>query len=139
MYRGGMTRQISRIPGSLAITAASVVVLAGCASGPSVSPSASPTPEAPVVEGRWSSDETGDPHLELMEDGTVDGSDGCNGISTTYTVDGNVVTLEPAASTLMACEGVDDWLRGAATLEIDGDEAIVFNRDDEEIGTLTRE
>ncbi|GAA4283119.1 META domain-containing protein [Brevibacterium daeguense] len=90
------------------------------------------------VVGRWVSDEPGDPHLVLDAEGKVKGSDGCNGINTTYTVEGNVVTLASRISTLRACVGVDTWLSGASTLRISGDEAAVFNRDGEEIGTLVR-
>lgn len=91
------------------------------------------------VVGRWSSDEKGEPHLNFTEDGKVGGSDGCNGIGTTYEQDGSTVTLTRFATTLKACMGVDTWLREARHLEIDGETMTVMNGDHKEIGTLTRD
>lgn len=88
--------------------------------------------------GTWVSDETGRPHLTLTDDGKVRGSDGCNRIVSTYTVEDGVVDIAWFVTTLMACPGVVDWLGGVATLRIEGDTAIVFNRRNEEIGALTR-
>jgi heat shock protein HslJ len=116
----------------LVLAGAGLCLLLG-ACGPS-----SPGSDDSSVVGRWASDEPGDPHLEFGEDGTVTGSDGCNAISTKYEVDGDLVTIEKHISTLRACRGVDTWLRHAATLRIDGDEATVFNHSDEQIGTLQR-
>lgn len=92
-----------------------------------------------AVEGRWASDQTGEPHLVFAADGSVQGSDGCNEISTTYVQDGALVTLKNFASTLRACPGVDTWLRHGRVLEIDGSAMTVKNAEDEEIGTLTRD
>ncbi len=41
--------------------------------------------------------------LQLNEDGTATGSDGCNRFSTTYTASRSTIAFEPAASTMMAC------------------------------------
>ncbi len=42
--------------------------------------------------------------LNFGEDGRVSGSDGCNRFSTSYTVDGDSITIAPSgASTMMAC------------------------------------
>ncbi|WP_336660451.1 META domain-containing protein [Leucobacter sp. USHLN153] len=86
--------------------------------------------------GTWKSDEKGNPHLTFTEDGKVQGSDGCNGISTTYKIDGDRVALEPFVSTLRACPGVDDWLRGVRELEFSGDALSVINGDGQSVGTL---
>ncbi len=88
--------------------------------------------------GTWTSDETGSPHLEFHEDGKVKGTDGCNGISTSYTIEGDRVMLKKFASTLKACEGVDDWLRGVREVSVDGDTLLVMNASGEEIGQLQR-
>jgi heat shock protein HslJ len=40
----------------------------------------------------------------FKDDGTLSGSGGCNNYSTTYTTDGNKIKIQPAASTMMACE-----------------------------------
>ncbi len=63
-------------------------------------------------------------------DGSLTGNAGCNDYMTTYTVDGNAITIAPAATTRMMCsepEGVMDQefaylqaLTRAATFEIEG-------------------
>ncbi|MFC0716086.1 hypothetical protein [Cellulomonas biazotea] len=42
------------------------------------------------------------------------------------------------AITSMACEGVDTWLSGASTAEVEGDDLVVRDESGEEIGTLVR-
>lgn len=91
------------------------------------------------VVGTWISDEKGNPKLTFDESGTVTGTDGCNGINSTYTVEGDRALIESFASTLMACPGVDDWLRGVREVQLSGDELQVFNSSGTEIGTLQRE
>lgn len=45
------------------------------------------------------------PTLQFGDDGTVSGSDGCNQFNTTFTQDGDRLTIDqPAASTMIACE-----------------------------------
>ena len=41
--------------------------------------------------------------LQLGEDGSATGSDGCNRFTTTYTASRSTISFEPAASTMMAC------------------------------------
>lgn len=99
------------------------------------------TTEQHVTEqliGSWISNEPGTPHLNFASDGSVTGSDGCNGISTRFNVDGDTARLDPSMGTLMACQGVDDWLRGVKEVRIDGDELRVFDGSGAEIGTLHR-
>ncbi|PRI10982.1 hypothetical protein B4915_08865 [Leucobacter massiliensis] len=91
------------------------------------------------VLGSWSSDEKGTPRLEFSEDGTVQGTDGCNGISTSYEVQDDRVVLKEFASTLKACLGVDDWLRGVHEVRPEGDTLLVSNAAGEEIGELHRD
>lgn len=90
------------------------------------------------VLGTWTSDETGQPSLELDEDGGVHGTDGCNRIVTTYRIDGDRVVFERFASTKMACQGVDPWLGGVREASVDGDTMTVKNGSGAEIGTLQR-
>ncbi len=40
----------------------------------------------------------------FKSDGTLSGNAGCNNYNTTYKTDGNKIKIEPAASTMMACE-----------------------------------
>ncbi len=66
----------------------------------------------------------------FAEDGTLSGSSGCNTYTTGYTVDGDMMTIEMAASTMMMCgepEGIMDQeaqylaaLTTTATYQIDG-------------------
>ncbi|MFA5607941.1 MAG: META domain-containing protein [Leucobacter sp.] len=134
-----------------AIIAAFGLALAGCTTaGSSDNPSPTETQETPDMTepgtaltpeqllGAWAADEPGDPRLDFADDGTVSGTDGCNGISTTYIIDGERALLEPFASTLKACIDVDDWLRGIDTVIVDGDTMHVYDRGGEELGSLQR-
>lgn len=121
------------------------VLLSSCAAnaGSDDTPSEEIT-EAPMssmeeqVLGNWLSDEAGDPHLEFSEDGTVSGTDGCNGLAGDYVVEEEAVSVKLGASTLKACQGVDDWLRGVKTVTVDDDMMTVMNADGDEIGQLQR-
>jgi heat shock protein HslJ len=88
--------------------------------------------------GRWQADEPGDPHLQFSNNSSVTGTDGCNGIHTTYTVKDDTAELKSFYSTLKACEGVDDWLRGISSVTVDGDTMHVMDTEGKEIGTLQR-
>lgn len=90
------------------------------------------------VAGTWRSDEPGQPYLAFNAEGAAWGTDGCNGIGTTYTLEKSTITIEPWIATARACLGINDWLRMARYAEIDGDTMIVRNQHDEVIGTLTR-
>ncbi|GAA1361090.1 META domain-containing protein [Brevibacterium luteolum] len=90
------------------------------------------------VAGTWRSDEPGQPYLTFNDEGAAWGTDGCNGINTSYTLDGSTITIEPWIATARACLGVNDWLRMARFAEIHGDTMTVRNRNDDAIGTLFR-
>ncbi|KTR81432.1 hypothetical protein NS354_12460 [Leucobacter chromiiresistens] len=91
------------------------------------------------VVGTWFSDEQGKPTLTFDDSGKVSGTDGCNGIGSTYAIDGDRVRIKSFVSTMMGCPGVDDWLRGVREVRLSGDELLVFNSSGDEIGTLQRE
>ncbi|PJJ63586.1 heat shock protein HslJ [Compostimonas suwonensis] len=56
------------------------------------------------------------PFLSISADRSFTGSDGCNTISGTWeSTEAETITLTMGASTLMACDGVDQWLNQAAT------------------------
>lgn len=90
------------------------------------------------VAGTWRSDEPGQPYLTFNDEGAAWGTDGCNGINTSYTLDGSTITIEPWIATARACVGIDDWLRMARFADVDGDTMTVRNRNDDVIGTLFR-
>lgn len=111
-----------------AIGLAAVALLAGCAGTPS---GASPA-------GTWGSAEGGKPNLTIESDGGFSGTDGCNRLTGTGTIDGDTITFGPIASTLMACEGVDEWLGKAATGTARGDTITIYNDKGDTIGTLPK-
>lgn len=78
------------------------------------------------------------PSLELREDRSFSGTDGCNRLVGTWKVSGDRIEFGPIASTLMACEGVDTWLVGAATATVDGSTMTVKDQGGKAIGTLER-
>ncbi len=122
-----MKRTLKTLLATAAIASAALG-LAACASGGPTS-----------VVGVWGEpDVPGLPSLEFAADGSFSGSDGCNRLFGSYTVDGSTVDLGAVGSTMMFCEGVDTWLVNGATARIDGDTLIVSDAEDTEIGTLTR-
>ncbi|AEE46936.1 META domain-containing protein [Cellulomonas fimi] len=93
----------------------------------------------PGAVGTWGEQGEGEPQLVIADDGTVSGTDGCNQLNGEWSQDDEgTVRFEPFASTQMACEGVDTWLTDAAWAEVDGDELVLHDTDDEQIGSLAR-
>ncbi|MGP5723361.1 META domain-containing protein [Corynebacterium casei] len=90
-------------------------------------------------EGAWGTDEPGQPHLQLVADGTVTGTDGCNRLMGKWTLEEDIIHFKQMVSTMMYCEGVDTWLSGAASAKAHGDSLLVFGRGGVEIGTLCRQ
>ena len=91
------------------------------------------------VVGEWS-EPGADPAvgLELMEDGTVTGTDGCNRLNGRWEIDDLTVEFDQVSSTMMACEGVDTWLSALDAATVSGDELIVLDDNDVTIGTLEK-
>ena len=116
---------------------ASVSLFSACAAGTGAGGGAGESDPADDIVGTWGSTADQQPHL-IFDDGKVTGTDGCNGISTSYTVDGDTVKLARFISTQMACTGVDTWLRAVSTVQLDGDAIVVRNSAGDEIGTLDR-
>ncbi|MGO1770879.1 MAG: META domain-containing protein [Microbacterium sp.] len=149
----GAKTRITRIRVTLAAFGflAAGVLMAGCAQGtePGGDETTSPTPsEEQTVEpidadaevlGTWTSDEKGSPSLSFAEDATVTGTDGCNGIASTFAIDGDRIVIDEFATTRKACEGVDGWLGGVREVAVEGDTLIVSNAAGDEIGELTRD
>ncbi|MEB0265810.1 META domain-containing protein [Cryobacterium sp. 10I5] len=113
----------------VATAAASVAVaLSGCgASAESAATGVWGDPDAPRM-----------PSLELHEDRSLSGTDGCNRLVGTWKMSGDRIEFGPIASTLMACEGVDTWLGAATTATIDGSTMTLTDQGGKEIGTLER-
>jgi len=79
------------------------------------------------------------PSLELHEDRSLSGTDGCNRLVGTWKMSGNQIEFGTLASTLMACEGVDTWLGAATTATIDGSTMTIKDQGGKAIGTLQRQ
>ena len=128
------------------ILLAAALALSGCATGGGTgyggSPSASASADeisAGAAAGTWGdADDTTQPSLELAEDGTLSGTDGCNQLSGQWTENGVDLTFENVASTMMACADVDTWLSALDTATIDGSTMTVHDESGEDIGTLER-
>lgn len=103
------------------------------------------------VQGRWVADDPANAFLEFGPitegggllggspgEGSLKGSDGCNGVGGWYTPDGAGASIRRGFSTLKACIGVDTWLAKTASVRADGDQLHVFNGAGEEIGVLRR-
>lgn len=115
-----------------ALTILALAALAGCATGPAGSVN---FPED--AYGAWESPVEG-AFLEIRDDGTFGGSDGCNGFGGEYTVGDGVLELQPGFTTQMFCEGVDDWLKNTATVSVAGDTLVAHDKGGAELGQLTR-
>jgi putative lipoprotein len=104
------------------------------------SQASTPTPGSRPIEGtRWRATElAGKPtpaqnvareaHLEFAAGGRVSGSDGCNRLTGTYTLKGDVVTFGQMAGTQMACAGAAEIeapfreaLKSATRMRVTGD------------------
>ncbi|TFB87458.1 META domain-containing protein [Cryobacterium algoricola] len=79
------------------------------------------------------------PSLELHEDRSLSGTDGCNRLVSTWKMSGDRIEFGPLASTLMACEGVDTWLGSATAATIDGSTMTLTDQGGKKIGTLERQ
>lgn len=103
------------------------------------------------LQGRWKAENPANAFLEFRGaaavggllggkpgEGTLAGSDGCNGVGGWYTPDGETATIRRGLNTLKACPGVDTWLSKAASVRADGTALHVYNGAGEEIGVLTR-
>lgn len=125
MDRYGWRRPAAGVVGAVLAAAA----LVACAAG-----------EEPAdAVGTWGEGGDGQPQLVIAEDGTVSGTDGCNRLTGEWSEgEDEDVTFGDLASTQMACDGVDDWLSGASTAEVEGDELVVRDESGEQIGTLAR-
>jgi len=122
---------ISPLRACLAIIA--LLAVAACGPGP-----ADDTPDLEKqASGVWGTKAERSAFLELS-DGKVTGSDGCNGLRGTYEVRDDRLEFSMKAQTLMACPGVDSWLAKLSSARVDGDTLTVYDRDDNEIGTLDR-
>lgn len=93
----------------------------------SYGPAASPNP---AVDGAGA-------ELTFNKDGTVTGTSGCNGLGGNYKVEGDQITFDQIASTLMACDdphmaqegAVHQVITNTASFKIEGSTLTLTNNE----------
>ncbi|BAU94501.1 hypothetical protein N24_0239 [Corynebacterium suranareeae] len=90
------------------------------------------------VAGSWNAAEPAGAHIELSNDGSVAGSDGCNQFSGSWHKDGSTITFSSIVQTEMYCDGVNDWLTQLHAATVTDSTMTVFNEAGENIGELKR-
>ncbi|MFO7690555.1 MAG: META domain-containing protein [Cryobacterium sp.] len=95
-------------------------------------------PGRPV--GYWAESNTPEaPFLSIDTDQSYSGSDGCNVLTGTWTQNSDwSVALTPGVTTLMMCEGVDQWLRLAVLGRVQAGVMTLQAEDGTVLGQLTR-
>jgi heat shock protein HslJ len=89
--------------------------------------------------GTWGKSTTaGEAYLTLAKDGSASGSDGCNQLSGTWKAGDDGISFSPWAATQMYCADVDPWLSLSASGQVQGDELVLFDENNTQIGTLQR-
>jgi len=100
---------------------------------------AAPAPPTDDPVGQWGEIGERSAYLTILEDGTVTGSDGCNGFSGTWSLTGGVVKFSDMVTSLMACPPRDTDLRGPAVTGVaKGDRLYVLDADGHVSGILPR-
>ena len=139
-----MARMLRSTTLARTILLAAALALTGCAANSGMTASSPPATSddeisAGAAAGTWGDPtDTTQPSLELEEDGTLTGTDGCNQLSGQWIENGVELTFENVASTMMACPDADTWLSGLDTASIDGSTMTVYDESGDELGTLER-
>ncbi|WP_312180257.1 META domain-containing protein [Arthrobacter sp.] len=125
---------------ALALGLSACATDAGSGSGSAGSEPASPGSSSPEgVEGTWGNpDNMREPSLNLASDGRLSGTDGCNRLMGSWTLEDGTVVFSEMGMTMMACPDVDQWLGTAATAVAEADTLRLYDAAGNEIGTLTR-
>lgn len=90
------------------------------------------------VNGKWVSTKGSKAFLTLDADGTLQGSDGANGITSTWASDDAGALIESFVSTQRAAPGMEMWVAKARRVEAAGDRLNVFDHAGNHLGELTR-
>ncbi|WP_291480322.1 META domain-containing protein [Corynebacterium sp.] len=120
-----------------AVAALAVVGLAGApaATAQPAVPGSS-VPDVPFT-GTWVDADPAGAAEVTFDQGRISGTDGCNGVGSSYTVEGNVADVDPFISTLMACTGAwSPWLQGMSTVHHYGAVLVVHGEDGAVLGVL---
>jgi hypothetical protein len=89
--------------------------------------------------GSWGQTVKGQPNLTITDDGSFQGTDGCNRLMGKGSISGDSFDFGPIASTMMACSDVDTWLSQAHTAKVDGTVLVVYGNSGNKIGTLAKQ
>ena len=88
--------------------------------------------------GYWVESRTPDsPFLSIRADRSYSGNDGCNVITGRWTSTGDSIRLIPGATSLKACEGVDQWLSEAVLGRVQRDVMTLEGANGDVLGQLT--
>lgn len=96
-------------------------------------------PASKQFVGGWGQTGSGQPNLTITDDGSFQGTDGCNRLTGQGSISGEVFGFGPIASTSMACPGVDTWLLQADTAKVEGSALAVYGKGGTKIGTLPKQ
>lgn len=110
------------------VAGVAVAAFTGC-SGPGLKP----------FVGGWGQTGSGQPSLTITDDGSFQGTDGCNRLTGKGSISGDVFGFGAIASTSMACSGVDTWLSQADTAKVDGTVLVVYTKGGDKIGSLPKQ
>ncbi|HEY1104697.1 MAG TPA: META domain-containing protein [Agromyces sp.] len=103
------------------------------------SPAPTDAGAASAFVGTWGTDGAQQAFLVIAADGTVTGSDGCNSLTGRWEPeDGDRIEFDQMASTLVACDGVDQSLAQLDSASVDGDTLTVYDDHDAVVATLPR-
>ena len=114
-----------------------VATLAAVLSAAALTGCSAPAPTS--FTGVWGQTATGQPNLTIADDGSFQGTDGCNRLSGKGSMAGDLFTFGPIASTSMACSGVDPWLSLADTAKVEGSALVLYQKGGNRIGTLPKQ
>ncbi len=119
---------------ALGVAVASALLASAC-----VQPSGAGESVEERVIGQWGDDDGASPWLRFDEGGVLTGSDGCNWLSGEWDVEGGRIEAPAIVRTEMWCEDRTQWMGGLHTMEVHGDELVVFDADGERLGSLPRD
>lgn len=98
-----------------------------------------PAPPTDDPVGQWGKVGARSAYLTIFDDGTVMGSDGCNGIGGTWSLSSEAVEFSDMFTTLVMCPPRESDLQGAVVAAVaQGDIMYVLDADRNVIGMLQR-
>ncbi|MEJ6548504.1 META domain-containing protein [Corynebacterium sp. USCH3] len=120
-----------------ALAAVGLVGIPTAAAQPGIPGSSVPSLPAVPFTGTWVDANPAGGAKVTFDQGRISGTDGCNGVGSSYTVSGNVADVDPFVSTMMACTGPwSQWLQGVSTIHHYGALLVVHGDDGGVLGVL---